>query len=97
MVDGVVRIGGNDVARVGGRGRVWAGYTAKIDVLKVGLRRIGPGHHIALVIAVRNADARETVLDRIARRDRYALGILRIVQQVLRTQVVIQADQVGAR
>src|SRR2546423_15137781 len=66
VVDRIVRIRGNDVAGVNAVQRIRTGDTAEVDVLKVRLSRRGPRHDVAFVIAVCDADAGETVLDRVA-------------------------------
>ena len=48
------------------------------------------------IVAVRDADARETALQQFAHRDRKSVAVLDVIQQILLTQRAVQRNQVLA-
>src|ERR1019366_4178508 len=97
MIDGVVGVRGNDVTGFDSGERIRPGDAAEVDVREVGLRRIRGGNDVGNVEPVGDAHPGETALDGIAGRNRNAVAVLRVVEQVLLTQLVVEGDQVTAR
>src|SRR5579885_2198383 len=97
MVDRVVKIRRGDVTRPDASEGVRTRYATEVDVVKINLRGVGQGLYGGNVVTVRNADSRKAPPQRIAGGNREAMAILRVIQQILCTQAVIEGNQILSR
>ena len=94
VIHRVVGIRRRDVAGLDSAERVRSADAAEIDVLEVALAASVVRRDVGNVVPVRDADARETALQRVARRDRKAVAVLRRSSAGSACPAVVQRNQV---
>src|SRR5579885_2811151 len=94
VVDGVVAVGRGNGAGLDAGERVGARDATEVYVLEIRGRRVAEHLDVGHVVAVGNAQAGEAAAQRITQRNREAVPVLDVVDQVVLAERVKQGDEV---